>query len=71
MIAELGGGPVIMLTAELPLVADETWEDLILVRYPRLTALQEMVSSDAWQAANEDRLRGVDLTWAFPTKPTP
>jgi uncharacterized protein (DUF1330 family) len=71
LIAELGGGPVLMLTAELPLVADEVWEDLILVRYPKLTALQEMVSSDVWQSANEDRLRGIDLTWSLPTKPAP
>ena len=68
MIAERGGGPVLMLSGELPLVSDETWEDLILVRYPNLAALQEMVSTQTWQAANEDRERGVDLTWAFPTQ---
>jgi hypothetical protein len=27
-----------------------------------------MVASDTWQQANEDRQRGLDLTWAFPTR---
>ncbi len=69
MIAELGGAPVVMLDAEVPLVSDEIWQDLYLVRYPTLDALQQMVASDVWQTANIDRERGVDLTWAFPTRP--
>jgi uncharacterized protein (DUF1330 family) len=69
MILERGGAPVIVLKGLLPVVSEETWEDLYLVRYPTLAALQEMVSTDAWQKANVDRERGLDLTWAFPTQP--
>jgi uncharacterized protein (DUF1330 family) len=69
MIAQRGGGPVLNLEGELPLVSDESWEQLILVRYPAISTLQEMVSTPNWQAANEDRQRGLDLTWAFPTRP--
>ena len=69
MITARGGAPALMLDAELPLVADETWEDLYLVRYPRLSDLQDMVATEQWQTANVDRQAGVDLTWAFPTRP--
>lgn len=68
MIRELGGSPALVLRAQLPLVSDETWEDLYLVRYPSLEALGEMVASERWQKANEDRQRGLELTWAFPTR---
>lgn len=68
LIRELGGRPALVLQAHLPLVSEETWEDLYLVRYPRLEALEEMVASERWQKANEDRQRGLDLTWAFPTR---
>ena len=68
MIRELGGRPALVLEAQLPLVSDETWEDLYLVRYPSLESLREMVAGRKWQKANEDRQRGLDLTWAFPTR---
>jgi len=58
------------LQGELPLVSDETWEILLLVRYPTLEALIDMNSQDSWQKANrEHRQVGLDLTWAFPTRP--
>ena len=69
MLQERGGSPVLILDGQLPLVSEETWEDLYLVRYPTLEALQGMVSTEAWQNANKDRQRGLDLTWAFPTRP--
>ena len=69
MVLERGGAPVLVLDAQLPLVSDETWEDLYFVRYPELGTLTAMVATEAWQAANEDRVRGLDLTWAFPTRP--
>lgn len=69
MLLERGGARVLKLDAQMPLVSEETWEDLYLVRYPKLEALQEMVATEAWQTANEDRQRGLDLTWAFPTRP--
>jgi uncharacterized protein (DUF1330 family) len=69
MVLERGGGPVLMLDAQLPLVSEETWEDLYFVRYPELGTLQAMVATEAWQKANQDRVRGLDLTWAFPTRP--
>ncbi len=69
MLLERGGARVLKLAALMPLVSEETWEDLYLVRYPKLEALQEMVATEAWQTANEDRQRGLDLTWAFPTRP--
>lgn len=68
MIRERGANPALVLQAQLPLVSEETWEDLYLVRYPSLEALDEMVASEPWQKANEDRQRGLDLTWAFPTR---
>lgn len=67
LLMERDAAPVLMLEAELPLVAHETWEDLYLVRYPTLESLQSMVATDTWQTANIDRQRGLDLTWAFPT----
>jgi uncharacterized protein (DUF1330 family) len=69
MIAERGGRPALVLDAELPLVSEESWEDLYLVRYPSVGSLMEMVGTDTWKQANEDRQRGLDLTWAFPTRP--
>jgi len=69
MIQERGGSPTLMLDAELPLVSEESWEDLYLVRYPDVESLMEMVATDTWQQANEDRQRGLDLTWAYPTRP--
>ena len=69
MILERGGGPALVLDGQLPLVSEETWEDLYLVRYPELGTLQAMVATEAWQTANQDRVRGLDLTWAFPTRP--
>ena len=69
MIAERGGSPALVLDAELPLVSEETWEDLYLIRYPDVASLQKMIATDTWQQANEDRQRGLDLTWAFPTRP--
>jgi uncharacterized protein (DUF1330 family) len=69
MVLERGGAPVLRLDAEMPLVSEETWEDLYLVRYPELGSLQSMVATEAWQTANQDRERGLDLTWAFPTRP--
>ena len=68
MIRERGGSPALMLRAQLPLVSEETWEDLYLVRYPSLESLRDMVGTKTWQKANEDRQRGLDLTWAFPTR---
>lgn len=68
MIRELGGSPALVLQAQLPLVSEETWEDLYLVRYPSAESLRDMVTSKEWQKANEDRQRGLDLTWAFPTR---
>lgn len=69
MILERGGGPVLTFDGQLPLVSDERWEDLYLVRYPTLESLQSMVATEAWQTANQDRMQGLDLTWAFPTRP--
>ena len=69
MIRERSGSPALMLEAQLPLVSKETWEDLYLVRYPSLDSLREMVATETWQQANADRQRGLDLTWAFPTRP--
>ncbi len=69
MVVERGGAPVVMLEAEVPLVSEEAWEDLYLVRYPTLDALQQMVATESWRRANIDRERGLDLTWAFPTRP--
>jgi uncharacterized protein (DUF1330 family) len=69
MVLERGGAPVLMLDAQLPLVSEETWDDLYLVRYPEIGTLQAMVATEAWQTANQDRMRGLDLTWAFPTRP--
>ena len=69
MVLERGGAPVIVLEAVLPVVSDETWEDFYLVRYPSLEALQGMVATETWQNANVDRQQGLDLTWAFPTRP--
>jgi uncharacterized protein (DUF1330 family) len=69
MVQERGGSRALILDGQLPLVSEETWEDLYLVRYPTLEALQGMVATEAWQKANEDRQRGLDLTWAFPTRP--
>ena len=69
MIVERGGSPALVLDAELPLVSEQTWEDLYLVRYPDVASLQKMVATDTWQQANEDRQRGLDLTWAVPTRP--
>ena len=69
MVMERGGSPVVILDAEVPLVSEEAWEDLYLVRYPTLDALQQMVATETWQKANVDRERGLDLTWAFPTRP--
>lgn len=68
MIRERSGSPALLLDAQLPLVSGETWEDLYLVRYPSLESLRDMVASKTWQKANEDRQRGLDLTWAFPTR---
>ena len=68
MIRELGGSPALVLEAQLPLVSEETWEDLYLVRYPSLQSVRDMTAGKAWQKANEDRQRGLDLTWAFPTR---
>lgn len=68
MISGRSGAPVLVLDGELPLVSDQTWQALYLVRYPSLAALEEMVSSSTWQTANEDRQRGLDLTWAVPTQ---
>ena len=69
MIQERGGRPALVLDAQLPLVSEESWEDLYLVRYPGVESLMEMVGTPTWQDANEDRQRGLDLTWAFPTRP--
>ena len=69
MIRERSGSPALVLEAQLPLVSEETWEDLYLVRYPNLDSLRQMVATETWQKANEDRRRGLDLTWAFPTRP--
>lgn len=69
MVLERGGAPVITLEAVLPVVSDEIWEDFYLVRYPTLEALQGMVATETWARANVDRQRGLDLTWAFPTRP--
>ncbi len=69
MVLERGGAPVIVLDAALPVVSDETWEDFYLVRYPSLEALQGMVATETWRKANVDRQHGLDLTWAFPTRP--
>lgn len=68
MIRERSGSPALVLEAQLPLVSEETWEDLYLVRYPSLDSLRNMVTTETWQKANEDRQRGLDLTWAFPTR---
>ena len=46
MIRERGGNPALILNAQLPLVSEETWEDLYLVRYPSLDALRGMVATE-------------------------
>ncbi len=69
IVRERGGAPVLVLDAEQPLVSEEVWEDLYLVRYPTMEALQGMVETDTWKTANVARERGLDLTWAFPTRP--
>lgn len=69
MLHERGAERELYLDAQLPLVSDNTWEEIYLVRYPTTDVLQEIVATEAWQAANKDRERGLDLTWAFPTRP--
>ncbi len=70
LMRERGASLTFALQGELPLVSDETWETLLLVYYPTLAALRDMNAQDAWQKANrEHRQRGLDLTWAFPTRP--
>ena len=68
-IGQRGGGPVLLLEGELPLVSDGFWHDIVLVRYPELESLTSMVASKKWQAANEHRQRGLHETIAFPTRP--
>jgi uncharacterized protein (DUF1330 family) len=70
LIQERRGGPVMVLHPELPLIGDETWDELILVRYPSLQLLMGMIETDTWKTANVDRERGLDKTVAFPTRPT-
>jgi len=70
LMRERGASLTFALQGELPLVSDETWETLLLVYYPTLASLIDMNSQAAWQKANrEHRQRGLDLTWAFPTRP--
>ena len=70
LMRERGARVTFALQGELPLVSDETWETLLLVYYPTLASLIDMNAQDAWQKANrEHRQRGLDLTWAFPTRP--
>lgn len=69
MVMERGGRPVMALKSLLPVVSEESWEDLYLVYYPNLESLTEMVGTETWEKANVDRERGLDLTWAFPTRP--
>lgn len=71
IIRDLGGGPVLEGDGELPVVGDETWDHFVLVRYSEIAKLQTMVQSPAWQEANEDRMRGLDATVAFPMQPDP
>jgi hypothetical protein len=67
---ERGARVTFALQGELPLVSDETWETLLLVYYPTLAALIDMNAQDSWQKANrEHRQVGLDLTWAFATRP--
>ena len=70
LMRERGASVTFALQGELPLISDETWEILLLVYYPTLEALIDMNSQESWQKANrEHRQVGLDLTWAFPTRP--
>lgn len=68
LISDLGGEVVLFLEAEHPLVSDNEWENFVLVRYPSVESLQEMVAGDEWQKAHKNhREPGLAGTIALPT----
>jgi uncharacterized protein (DUF1330 family) len=69
MIGERKARLVLDLEPVLPLVSDGYWHHFVLVRYPSLQTLMQMVGTDEWRAANEHRERGLHATIAFPTQP--
>ena len=69
LISETGGEVLMYLEADFPLVSDDEWQNLILVRYPSLEALMTMVQGDTWKAADRDhRQKGMAATIAMPTR---
>jgi len=69
LIQNLGGKVEMSLVADQAMVSDDEWEHFVLVRYPSFEALQSMLASDEWQAANTAyREPGMAGTIAFPTR---
>ncbi|MCY4012255.1 MAG: DUF1330 domain-containing protein [Gammaproteobacteria bacterium] len=69
LIQDLGGNVELSLAADQAMVSDDEWEHFVLVRYPSFEALQSMLASDEWQAANNAyREPGMAGTIAFPTR---
>ncbi len=70
LINKLGGEVIYYMQAEQAMVTDDHWDNFVLVRYPSLAALQQMVATDTWQAANRNhRESGLAKTVTFPTRP--
>ncbi len=69
LIRDTGGEVLLYLEADCALVTDDDWQNLILVRYPSLEDLLNMVQGETWKAADRDhRQKGMAATIAMPTK---
>ncbi|MEM7362488.1 MAG: DUF1330 domain-containing protein [Pseudomonadota bacterium] len=69
LIRDTGGEVLLYLEADCALVSDDEWQNLILVRYPSLEDLMNMVQGETWKTADRDhRQKGMAATIAMPTK---
>jgi len=55
VLAECGAELVYSGTAGATVIGDETWDRIIIVRYPNKTAVLAMLASDAYQAIAHQR----------------
>ncbi len=67
-VDEVGGSLMLLAEASAPFIGprDETWDDVLMVRYPSRAAFLRVLTFDYYRAALEDRSRALLRTRIYP-----
>ncbi|MFC1836392.1 DUF1330 domain-containing protein [Thermodesulfobacteriota bacterium] len=69
LLKKSGGEVVLSVRAEMPIVSEEYWDHFVAFRFPSMAALKDLYRSSEFDAANVNRIAGLDASLAVLSQP--